>query len=156
MDVKSFYIRRILRIWPLYYFLFPLAAFVPFLNPVHAFTLRYFLPFLLLSGNWSTIIFGPPLSAALPLWSVSVEEQFYLLWPPMVARLSRRNIVFTALGMILLANASRVVVLLLHGMGWSGSGEYTCALRSHGRRDTVGSASAWRRAENRIWGCASP
>jgi peptidoglycan/LPS O-acetylase OafA/YrhL len=119
LDVKSFYIRRILRIWPLYYFFVPLAAFIPFLNPVHAFTLRYLLPFLLLSGNWSTIIFGPPLSAALPLWSVSVEEQFYLLWPPIVARLSRRNIVYTALGMILLANATRVAVLLLHGMGWS-------------------------------------
>jgi peptidoglycan/LPS O-acetylase OafA/YrhL len=119
LDVKSFYIRRILRIWPLYYFFVPFAAFVPFLNPVHAFTLRYLLPFLLLSGNWSTIIFGPPLSAALPLWSVSVEEQFYLLWPPIVARLSRRNIVFTALSMILLANVTRVVVLLLHGIGWS-------------------------------------
>lgn len=119
LDVKSFYIRRILRIWPLYYFFVPLAAFVPFLNPNNAFTLRYLLPFLLLAGNWSTIIFGPPLSAALPLWSVSVEEQFYLLWPPIVARLSRRNIVFTALGMIVLGNATRVVILLLHGMGWS-------------------------------------
>jgi peptidoglycan/LPS O-acetylase OafA/YrhL len=119
LDVKSFYIRRVLRIWPLYYFFVPLAALVPFLNPSHAFTLRYLLPFLLLAGNWSTIIFGPPPSAALPLWSVSVEEQFYLLWPPIVARLSRRKIVFAAMGMILLANATRVVVLLLHGMGWS-------------------------------------
>jgi peptidoglycan/LPS O-acetylase OafA/YrhL len=119
LDVKSFYLRRILRILPLYYFFIPLAALLPLLNPLHAFTPRYVLGFLLLAGNWSTIAFGPPYSAALPLWSVSVEEQFYLLWPPVVARLSRRKIAFTAVGMIVIANATRVVVLLLHGTGWS-------------------------------------
>jgi peptidoglycan/LPS O-acetylase OafA/YrhL len=119
LDVKSFYLRRILRIWPLYYFFIPLAALVPFLNPEHAFTMRYVVGFLFLAGNWTTIAFGPPYSAALPLWSVSVEEQFYLFWPPVVARLSRRQIVFAAVGMIVLANATRVVVLLLHGNGWS-------------------------------------
>lgn len=118
LDVKSFYIRRILRIWPLYYVFVLLAAVVPFLNPYHGFSLKYVLPFLFLAGNWSTIAFGPPYSAALPLWSVSIEEQFYLLWPPIVARLSRRGIVFSAVGMILMANVTRVIVLLLHGIGW--------------------------------------
>jgi peptidoglycan/LPS O-acetylase OafA/YrhL len=119
LDVKSFYIRRILRIWPLYYLFVPLAAIVPFLDPYHEFTWRYWLPFLLLAGNWSTIAFGPPYSAALPLWSVSVEEQFYLLWPPIVARLSLRNIALAAVVMIAIANCARIVVLLLHGSGWS-------------------------------------
>lgn len=119
LDVKSFYLRRILRIWPLYYFFILLAALVPFLNPNHAFTLRYIVGFLFLAGNWVTIAFGPPYSAALPLWSVSVEEQFYLLWPPIVARLSGRSIACTAIGMILVANVVRVIVLLLHGGGWS-------------------------------------
>jgi len=119
LDVKSFYLRRILRIWPLYYFFVPLAALVPFLNPEHEFTMHYVVGFLFLAGNWSTIAFGPPHSAALPLWSVSVEEQFYLLWPPVVARLSRRQIALTAVGMIVVANATRVVVLLMHGNGWS-------------------------------------
>ncbi len=118
LDVKSFYIRRMLRIWPLYYFFIALAAFVPLLNPAGQFNFRYIVPFLLLAGNWSTIAFGPPQSAALPLWSVSVEEQFYLLWPPIVARLSRRNIIRAAVVMIVLANVARVVVLLLHGGGW--------------------------------------
>jgi peptidoglycan/LPS O-acetylase OafA/YrhL len=118
LDVKSFYIRRMLRIWPLYYFFIALAAFVPLLNPAGQFNFRYIIPFLLLAGNWSTIAFGPPQSAALPLWSVSVEEQFYLLWPPIVARLSRRNIIRAAVVMIVLANLARVLVLLLHGGGW--------------------------------------
>jgi peptidoglycan/LPS O-acetylase OafA/YrhL len=118
LDVRSFYIRRMLRIWPLYYFFVTLSIFVPFLNPGHAFSLRYILPFLLLAGNWSTVVFGPLHTAVFPLWSVSIEEQFYLLWPPIVARLSRRKIVFTAAGMILLATLARVVALLLHAKGW--------------------------------------
>jgi peptidoglycan/LPS O-acetylase OafA/YrhL len=31
------------------------------------------------------------------LWSISIEEQFYLSWPLLVRRLSRRNIAFTAI-----------------------------------------------------------
>jgi peptidoglycan/LPS O-acetylase OafA/YrhL len=115
LDVKSFYIRRILRIWPLYYFFVPLAAIIPFCNPQHAFGLRFVVPFLCLAGNWSLVAFGWPESVAIPLWSVSVEEQFYLLWPPIVARLSRRGIIRAAVVMIVLANLARFCVLLLHG-----------------------------------------
>jgi peptidoglycan/LPS O-acetylase OafA/YrhL len=119
LDVKSFYLRRMLRIWPLYYLFVPLAATIPFLDPFHTFTWHYWVPFLLLAGNWSTIAFGPPYSAALPLWSVSVEEQFYILWPPLVARLSLRNIAWAAVIMLIIANCTRILVLLLHGSGWS-------------------------------------
>lgn len=118
VDVKSFYIRRMLRIWPLYYFFVLLAALVPFLNPQHAFSLKYVLPFLLLAGNWSTIAYGPPNSVAVPLWSVSIEEQFYLLWPPIVARLSRPQIAMAAGVMIVLANGARVFALLLKTNTW--------------------------------------
>lgn len=118
LDVRSFYLRRILRIWPLYYFFIPLAAFVPFLNPDGRFSLKYVIPFLLLAGNWSTIAFGPTGSVAEPLWSVSVEEQFYLAWPPIVARLSRRGIVIAAWAMVVVANLSRFVALALHSTGW--------------------------------------
>lgn len=114
LDVKSFYIRRMLRIWPLYYFFVPLVALVPFLNPLHAFSARYVAAFLLLAGNWSFVLFGWPNSVAVPLWSISVEEQFYLLWPPMVSKLSRRKIILSAIGMVILANAVRVWALWRH------------------------------------------
>ena len=91
LNVEAFYLRRILRIWPLYYLFIALAALIPFLNPHHYFSMRYVLPFVFLMGNWSFIIFGIQKTVAMPLWSISVEEQFYLFWPPLVARLSRRQ-----------------------------------------------------------------
>jgi peptidoglycan/LPS O-acetylase OafA/YrhL len=115
LDVPAFYIRRILRIWPLYFAFVTLAALAPALNPNHEFGLRYVIPFLLLSGNWSLVAFGfPGTSVAIPLWSVSVEEQFYLLWPPIVSRLSRRHILFAAVAMIAIANLTRTAAVLLH------------------------------------------
>jgi peptidoglycan/LPS O-acetylase OafA/YrhL len=115
LDVPAFYIRRILRIWPLYFAFVALAALAPALNPNHEFGLRYVIPFLLLSGNWSLVAFGfPGTSVAIPLWSVSVEEQFYLLWPPIVSRLSRRHILFAAVAMIAIANLTRTAAVLLH------------------------------------------
>jgi peptidoglycan/LPS O-acetylase OafA/YrhL len=112
LNVRSFYIRRILRIWPLYYFILIITLFIPFFDPDHQFGLKYFLPFIFLSGNWAFAAFGGPARVpASPLWSVSIEEQFYLFWPPVVARLSRQKIIYAALGMIIVANVAR---LMLH------------------------------------------
>jgi peptidoglycan/LPS O-acetylase OafA/YrhL len=114
LNVRAFYLRRILRIWPLYYFLIAVAVLISVLNPIHDFGARYVLPFLVLMGNWSFILFGTPSSIAVPLWSISVEEQFYLLWPPVVARLSRQQIIVTAAGLIGVANVSRFVAVAMH------------------------------------------
>ena len=52
LDVKFFYLRRILRIWPLYYLLISASAVFPLFDPAHGFGIKYILPFALLSGNW--------------------------------------------------------------------------------------------------------
>ena len=115
LDITAFYIRRILRIWPLYFAFVALVALVPALNPNHEFSLHYIISFLLLGGNWSLVAFGfPGSSVVVPLWSVSVEEQFYLLWPPIVSKLTRRHILFAAVVMIAVANVTRISALLLH------------------------------------------
>lgn len=112
LNIRAFYVRRVLRIWPLYYCFIGLAALVPFLNPHHGFSLRYVLSFFLLMGNWGFIVWGVPATVAMPLWSVSVEEQFYLLWPPVVARLSRRQIIFAVGIMICVTNVVRPLAAL--------------------------------------------
>jgi len=115
LDVRSFYVRRVLRIWPLYFFVIGLAL-VPVFNPGHAFTWRHALAYLLLAGNWSVVAGGWPLhSIAVPLWTVSIEEQFYLVWPQIARRLTRRNLATAAIGMLVIANGTRIVMVAIHG-----------------------------------------
>lgn len=49
-----------------------------------------------------------------PLWSISVEEQFYLLWAPVVRRSSSRRIIGYAIIMLVVANLARVASLFFH------------------------------------------
>ena len=75
-------VRRILRIWPLYFAVILVDFIHMHLRQPGAFTLGRLLSFLLLSNNWFVahhgFLFG---SCTVPLWSISIEEQFYLLWP---------------------------------------------------------------------------
>jgi len=119
LNVRSFYIRRILRIWPLYYLFVIAVEAISLVRQDHALPLGYILSFLLLAGNWGTIFFRPHVDAATgPLWSVSIEEQFYLLWPPLIANLTRRRILQLAIGIVFLANIARMVMLILHFSNW--------------------------------------
>lgn len=91
INIKEFYIKRILRIWPLYYLITVLAIFVlPYIGVfnVPELGLDYiregFLPkillYLLFLPNLAITTFGA-LPGASQLWSIGVEEQFYLVWP---------------------------------------------------------------------------
>lgn len=90
IDIKSFYIRRILRIWPLYFlliilgfFLLPLvvpAEFNVFNLPNYGQRLLLFCTFL---PNVSYIVNGTT-PFVHQLWSIGVEEQFYLVWPLLI------------------------------------------------------------------------
>lgn len=106
VHLRSFYLRRILRIWPLYFFAIALSAFWP-IRSVRL-PLNYVAAYLLLAGNWMTVILGPPGSFASILWSVSVEEQFYLSWPIAVKRCSRRILIGIAISLIVIANLTRI------------------------------------------------
>ena len=115
LDVRGFYLRRILRIWPLYFFYIGLAL-IPALNPNHAFTWRDAAAYLLLAGNWSVVAWGWPLHSIIgPLWTVSIEEQFYLMWPPIVHNLSRNSLASAAIAMLVVSNATRIAMIALHG-----------------------------------------
>lgn len=37
--------------------------------------------FSLLAGKWYLMYGGRPSAPSAPLWSISLEEQFYLIWP---------------------------------------------------------------------------
>jgi peptidoglycan/LPS O-acetylase OafA/YrhL len=88
--VKKFYGRRILRIWPLYYLLVLLTFIVIpglsfFAVPKYTAALpanfRYSFPLYILLLPQVALSMFDPVPFAEPLWSIGVEEQFYLLWP---------------------------------------------------------------------------
>lgn len=113
IDVPAFYCRRALRIWPLYYAFLLLAWFAerPLGLPgLDGPTLTAFVCF---GGNWDLAWTGEiPRSATQILWTVSIEEQFYLLWPLLLFLCGVKRIVPLAVAILALANASRLALLL--------------------------------------------
>lgn len=86
VNLKHFYVRRILRIWPAYYLslligfiIYPMVTGTGGLEGFRVNCLPMFLAFL---PNFDLIMNGYPPNLTLGVhWSVGVEEQFYLLWP---------------------------------------------------------------------------
>jgi peptidoglycan/LPS O-acetylase OafA/YrhL len=114
LDIRSFYLRRILRIWPLYFtFLLAVPPLLRYCLPDEQLPLQYTLAFALLAGNWACVLWGYPHSVAGPLWSVSIEEQFYLSWP-LIMRRWADHIVIVAAALLVLAFISRSW-LVVHG-----------------------------------------
>jgi len=58
------------------------------------------------------------------LWSLSVEEQFYLLWPALMLLLSTRGAVLAAVAGVALAPLSRLAIYKLAPSHSAGVGEY--------------------------------
>ena len=86
VHLRAFYARRILRIWPLYFAMLGLGYLVGLVRPDTAWGIFRFVNYLLLVGNLYAARHGFTANPAAPLWSVSVEEQFYLVWPSIVKR----------------------------------------------------------------------
>jgi peptidoglycan/LPS O-acetylase OafA/YrhL len=82
--IPAFYARRILRIWPLYFAMIGLGWFYGLFSPSHHLSLVWGASLMLLFTNWYTAGHGYPPGFLFPLWSISLEEQFYLLWPCIV------------------------------------------------------------------------
>lgn len=94
LSIKKFYMRRIFRIWPPYYvclgiswLLIPMFTWTyPFRGQPHD-ELGYVFYLILLPNvaPW----FGGVAHGINHLWSIGVEEQFYLLWPWLMKNLNK-------------------------------------------------------------------
>ncbi len=92
LHLRFFYARRTLRIWPLYFGVLGLYAVLGL--RFHGFRIEpgRLLASCLLSGNWY-IALHPAITTPLrSLWSISVEEQWYLLWPVLQRGLSTQKL----------------------------------------------------------------
>ena len=111
VDVRAFYVRRILRIWPLYYFaLLILVPAMSFLPGEHM-PWTYFASFAILGGNWACTAWGYPPSSFALLWAVSIEEQFFLTWPWLV-RFGADRLPTIACGMLAIATVTRLLLVI--------------------------------------------
>ncbi|HEV8181053.1 MAG TPA: acyltransferase [Candidatus Angelobacter sp.] len=108
LDLRGFYLRRILRIWPLYLAFVAFAAIFAALVPGQPLPMKYVVGYSLLAGNWIYAFYGLPASFATPLWTVSIEEQFYLAWPLALRKATVRTMAIIAVGILVVANGWRV------------------------------------------------
>jgi peptidoglycan/LPS O-acetylase OafA/YrhL len=76
ISISKFYIRRILRIWPIYFLYIILVLLIthPIYNQTALFQYLFFVPNI-------PYVFGNEINNLEHYWSLGVEEQFYLFWP---------------------------------------------------------------------------
>jgi peptidoglycan/LPS O-acetylase OafA/YrhL len=107
---KNFYIRRTLRIFPLYYgflvfyyFIYPLIAgepFAPFVQQIY-----YWIFMQDFSTTFRWVSSGPEI-----VWSLAIEEHFYLFWPLLVFILSKRKLANSLIALIMLSTVLRLIL----------------------------------------------
>jgi peptidoglycan/LPS O-acetylase OafA/YrhL len=112
LSLRLFYIRRSLRIWPLYFAVLAVGVVLAHTVTGQSLPWFYLVGFLLFVGNWMIAAFGHLTSVCGPLWTVSIEEQFYLVWPVLMKMLGRRGMIVAAVVTFLLATLSQIGVAL--------------------------------------------
>lgn len=86
---QKFYMRRILRIFPLYYFLIIVFTVYIFFITKHPGAFQYykdhFAFFYTYTQNWSYIYYGIPAEGHLNhTWTLAIDEQIYMFWPMLI------------------------------------------------------------------------
>ena len=123
IDVKAFYIRRILRIWPLYYFVVLFGFFIfpllkTYFGQVPNETSDPLLCFTFLN-NFNRIINGDSDSSVMTMmWSVAIEEQFYLVWPVLFYLIPVKKYKFIFISVFLLSTLFRVFYIHKTQIDW--------------------------------------
>ena len=128
INIKSFYMRRVLRIWPLYYFTVFLGLFVlpsiTYLNIsgetelIHLNFTEKLILYLLILPNIVTGVFKhiPYLSQN---WSIGVEEQFYYFWPWVIRQTKASRLLIVMIIFFALFYVTRsLTVLYMPETGW--------------------------------------
>ncbi len=126
-SLRHFFLRRVLRLVPAFYLLLLVGAAFD-LGALRE-TLLWHLPYL---SNLGMILDGRWLPGITHLWSLAVEEQFYIAWAVMMLWLPRSAIVPSILFAIVLAPLFRTTGVLL---GWA---DMTIAFNPISCLDTLG------------------
>jgi peptidoglycan/LPS O-acetylase OafA/YrhL len=148
VNIPAFFLRRILRIWPLYFFIIALCFFwlVPWMMPEYP---RLHLPYpevaykpvIFFYNNFDTIRTQTWNFPFAHFWSICIEEHFYLVWPFLVAFTPIKRLPIV-LGIIILA------CMIFRAWAYYSLKEcwFTLDLHTLARMDAlaIGGLAAWR------------
>jgi peptidoglycan/LPS O-acetylase OafA/YrhL len=110
----DFYLHRAVRIFPAFAAVFVVTIVViHFCYPEAHLSWRILLPAIFFLENW-TVLNGTYMPFLPHLWSLAIEEQFYLLWPQAARRLSNRSILALALSLAALCEVLRAGLAMKH------------------------------------------
>ncbi len=122
VDMKKFYMRRTLRIFPLYYTMLMLYAILVYFTADQARFENFFGNFLSFATYTSNFFMVDAVAGGTTFafaWSLAAEEQFYLVWPWVEKYLSNIMAILLMLGLILLIYTVRTHGLEHNSIGGS-------------------------------------
>lgn len=119
LTFKGFYIKRFLRLFPLYYLLLVLTILCELLYKFDVNVTRYWLWYFLYASNFLYVYFDQHSKFFMdPTWSLAVEEQFYIFWPCILILIkSKRQVLYFTIAMILISFLSFVIFDLTNFQG---------------------------------------
>jgi len=106
INLKRFYLKRMLRIWPIYYLILLAVAFLASDSHPETWVLCLLIFPNVANSAGHTLVLSPH------LWSIGAEEQFYLIWPFLVKR-GRKYLKLILWGIFLFFAILPTVVILV-------------------------------------------
>src|SRR5207244_11795630 len=104
-----------LRLLPLYLRFVGLSVWLTFVHHSRRIEGERVLGYLLFASHWVIAHAGSfPKSTITRLWSSSVEEQLYLVWPWVIKKLTRRDLYLLAALLLLTATVARIYIACRH------------------------------------------
>lgn len=115
ISIGKFLIRRSLRIWPLYFLVIAIGpVLVSWLQePTPNYTWNLFF-----IGNFDVIFSQKWLYPFSHLWSICIEEHFYLIWPFFIAYVPIKRLTTVCLSLILVSIGFRMYAWANFDQGW--------------------------------------
>jgi peptidoglycan/LPS O-acetylase OafA/YrhL len=122
ISFSKFYARRALRLLPaltIVLIAVELYALLELRGPRFWQIQKAITAVLLYVSNWVSIVHPGSLGPLSHAWSLSIEEQFYLFWPPVLYFLLRSGLRFKRIAIVIVALA--VVVMVHRSLMWTGA-----------------------------------